>query len=216
MIALLSMAEQRKVILIIQHYNFMKKILILSLLTLAACSITQKQGYYKGYELPAYKVEKQIEQFEFRKYDESLVAEIEVSGERKEAARKGFFTLADYIFGENEKDENISMTSPVTQIKDENQNWKIQFGMPKKYNLTNLPKAKDEKIKFIKLPSRKFIALRFSGLWNDKLIDEKKKELEEFATKENLQTIGNPIIAYYDDPFTFPWNRRNEVLWQIR
>ena len=175
----------------LKDLNMKKTLISLSLvLLISSCSSEVKKGYYKGYELPSYKITKKIGNFEFRQYEADLVAEIEVKGERKAAAREGFMTLARYIFGKNVKEnkidmttpvaqeevsEKISMTSPVTQLQTENKKWKIQFGMPKKYTLSTLPKPKDKRIKFKILPAKKIIALRFSSLWKDKRFNTEKK-----------------------------------------
>ncbi|MDX2083233.1 MAG: heme-binding protein [Rickettsiales bacterium] len=119
------------------------------------------------------------------------------------------------------RSEKLAMTSPVSQIplsqtKENQQNWLIQFTMPKKYNIDNLPKAKDERIKFKIQKAKKVVAIRFKGVWSDKKFNEEKEKLKKFAITNNLEIKANPIMAYYDDPFTFPWNRRNEIIWEIR
>lgn len=194
----------------------MKKILILLSLVTLSCAQKQQDGYYKGYELPSYKVDQTIGEFEFRTYESYLVAETNGSGERQEAVKSGFMTLAGYIFGKNKEEKKVSMTSPVVQIQDDEKNWRVQFAMPKEYKVQDLPTPNNDKIKFITLPSRKFIVVKFSGLWRDKNINLAKEKIVKFASEQKLQTVANPVIAYYDDPFTFPWNRRNEVLLQIK
>ena len=87
--------------------------------------------------------------------------------------------------------------------------------MPKKYSLKTLPKPQESKITFKILPTKKVVSLTFSGRWSDKNFNEQISRLQDFATKQNLKTKGSPIINYYDDPFTFPWNRRNEVALEI-
>lgn len=207
--------------------------LLIAILTISfqSCSSKSQDGYYKGYELPPYKITKQIDNIEFREYQPRLVAQVEVEGERQEAAKEGFMTLAKYIFGKNiqeqkvsmtspvvqeEVSQKISMTSPVTQIKSENQKWVVQFGMPSKYKIETLPKPKDERIKFKMTKSKKVIAITFASLWSDEKFNEEKEKLAEFIKKNNLKTKGDAIIAYYDDPFTFPWNRRNEIIWELQ
>ncbi|MES2678212.1 MAG: heme-binding protein [Pseudomonadota bacterium] len=212
-------------------------ILILLTVLIQSCANMPKEGTYKGYETPAYKVEKQSENIEIRAYEKKLIAEVEVFGDRKEAANKGFRILAGYIFGSNiadqkvamtspvmqeAKSEKISITSPVAQIASKNsadskeQKWQVQFTMPGKYSLETLPKPKNSAIKFKIEPAKKLVAIKFDGLWNDKTFAEQKAILEKFITQNNLKTKSQPIIAYYDDPFTFPWNRRNEIMFEIK
>jgi len=207
----------------------------LTLLTLPfvilSCSSAEKPGSYRGYETAAYEVSKKINNFEIRKYPPILVAEVEVEGNRSEAANKGFRALAGYIFGgnvskqkvamtspvlQNEVAEKISMTSPVRQISSSQKKWLVQFAMPKKYTLETLPKPKNDKIKFKVLKQKNVVAIRFSGKWSDQLFDAKKQELVDFVEQNKMKKIGQPIISYYDDPFTFPWNRRNEIIQEIK
>ncbi len=193
----------------------MNKFLIFAFVILMSCSEVEKQGFYKGYETPNYQIEKVISGVEFRIYEEYLVAQTNAEGERKEAVKEGFMTLAKYIFGKNKEEKKIAMTSPVVQIK-ENANYKIQFAMPRNLDVKDLPIPENDKISFEKMPKRRFIASKFSGIWDDKKINNYQNELIEFAKRENIQYVGEPIIAYYDDPFTLPWNRRNEVLLEIK
>ena len=211
--------------------NFINLLIILTAMVTQSCSAKSEVGYYKGYEIPSYKVIKQVGDAEFREYESSLVAEVEVDGDRKEAAKEGFMTLARYIFGKNiskkkvamtspvsqeEISEKVAMTTPVNQISEGKSKWRIQFGMPRQYKLENLPVPKDDRIKFKIIEPKRVIAIRFSGSWSDKKFNEKKEELSRFAADHKILTKGLPALSYYDDPFTFPWNRRNEIIWEIQ
>ena len=214
----------------------MRKLLVLFFLLFLfqSCSEATKEGYYKGYETPSYKILKSSENIEIRKCESVLVAEVETEGNRQEAAKKGFMILAKYIFGKNvskeevamtspveqkelfqNKSEKIAMTSPVSQIEKNQGKWLIQFSMPSKYTIELLPKPKDERIKFKIKEPKKVVAIKFTGSWSDKKFMEKKEKLEKFISQNELKIKGTPTIAYYDDPFTFPWNRRNEIIFEI-
>ena len=197
-----------------------------------SCSSRHKPGfYYKDYETPAYEVVKSFENIEIRKYPAILVAEVEVEGSREEGVKKGFRILARYIFGNNIAKQTIAMTSPVSQsavsekiamtsavsqIKKSEKKWYVQFSIPKQYTLKNLPKAQSKKIKFKIIKPKKVVAIDFSGSWSDKIFDQKKAELQKFVKENCLVTRGLVTINYYDDPFTFPWNRRNEIIQEIK
>ena len=64
-----------------------------------------------------------------------------------------FRNIANYIFGGNNRDEKIEMTSPVIIIL-HNQN-EMAFIMPKKYTLNSLPKPNNNKIKLYEEKSRR-------------------------------------------------------------
>ena len=66
-------------------------------------------------EQPKYRVVESESNIEVRDYAPIIVAETEVSGERREAIRKGFRIIADYIFGNNTAAKKVPMTAPVVQ-----------------------------------------------------------------------------------------------------
>ena len=66
-------------------------------------------------EQPEYKVAQSCGNIEIRDYAPMIVAEAEVTGERREAIGKGFRLIADYIFGNNTASKKVAMTAPVTQ-----------------------------------------------------------------------------------------------------
>jgi hypothetical protein len=177
---------------------------------LSACSNIKEAGTYKGYELPPYTVLMQSEQAEIRQYAPQLVAEVTVEGERDDAINAGFRILAGYIFGDNESASKVAMTTPVTQSKT-GPAWVVRFGMPKQYSKETLPKPKDPRIRFVITQPSKRAAVRFSGFAGDAKIAEQTTRLEAFLTQQTLKRIGEPVIAFYDDPFTLPWNRRTEI-----
>ncbi len=200
--------------------------LITIALFITSCSANEKVGYYKGYELPPYIVNQSIDKIQLRQYKPQILAEVSVSGNRDEAVRKGFRILANYIFGDNTVNQNVSMTTPVVQksvskkiamTTPVNQiakadKWLIQFGMPKKYKFDTLPKPNDKRIRFIMSEPKNVVSITFSGRWSDELFKEKEIKLEQFIQSRKLTQISEPSYAYYDDPFTLPWNRRNEII----
>jgi hypothetical protein len=213
---------------------FVLSTLLLSPLLLAGCfKKPESQGFYNGYEIPKYNVVKQDGNIELREYKPALIAEVEIAeADREKAVGKGFRILASYIFGDNIADKSIAMTAPVTQtVKAEsttikmtapvtqiskNNSWLVQFTMPSKYTLETLPKAKNEQIKFYNSNANKAIAVTFSGFVNDKKVADNKQILQNYAAQNSLKISGEAIIAYYNDPFTFPWNRRNEVMFEVK
>ncbi len=152
---------------------------------------------------------------EVREYVPIIIAEVIVSGERKQAIREGFTVLADYIFGNNTENTKMDMTVPVTQKQDMG-DWKVRFVMPKTYDFANLPKPNSKEIVLIQIPSSRFAVIRFSGLATDASIDQHTKKLQAYIFAEKLDAIGEPILAFYNPPWTFPFLRRNEVMLEIR
>ena len=111
---------------------------------------------------------------QIRDYASMIVAEAEVAGERKEAISHGFRIIADYIFGNNTRKQNVAMTAPVTQQpKDKiamtapvNQegsagHWKVRFVMPASYTMDTLPRPNNDAVTLEKIPGKRFAVIRF-------------------------------------------------------
>lgn len=179
-------------------------------------------------EQPDYKLVTSKGNIEIRDYAPMVLAEVEVSGERKQAISEGFKVLADYIFGNNTSNKKMEKTAPVTNELNEKMAMtapviqeqhigksKVRFVMPKKYSLETLPKPNSKDVVLISLPARRFAVIRFSGLGDDENIKQHTYELQAYILAETLKPIGEPILAFYNPPWTLPFLRRNEVMIQI-
>lgn len=195
---------------------------------------TMPKMMYKTTETPAYSVEKSLSAAEIRRYAPRIVAEVTVTGSRSGAINQGFRILAGYIFGGNEGAAKVAMTSPVAQMPaekiamtspvaqtpaagaGENGPWVVQFTMPSQYSLDTLPRPKDASIRFVPQPADRQLALQFSGLAGTGVLAEKEAQLRAIAAAEGLELAAGPMYYFYDDPFTLPWNRRNEVAFALK
>jgi effector-binding domain-containing protein len=179
-------------------------------------------------EHPEYKVAKRIGNIEIRDYEPMIVAETEVTGERREAISKGFRIIADYIFGNNTESGKVAMTAPVTQQgsekiamtapvtqQGEGRSWRVRFIMPSKYTMETLPKPNNPAVALQEIPAKRFAAIRFSGMGREDSLKRHAKELNDFLSAENLTPISPPTYAFYNPPWTLPFLRRNEVLIEI-
>ncbi len=179
-------------------------------------------------EQPDYKVEKQDGAIEIRSYEPMIAAQTEVQGERKAAINEGFRLIAGYIFGKNKPQEKIAMTAPVEQqqsqkiamtapVEQQGQenSWTVRFIMPKSWTMQTLPVPSDPRVKLEPLPARRFLVVTFSGLAGDDAIESKKVELKLYAAKHNLLTVGEPVLAFYNPPWTLPMLRRNEIMLEL-
>lgn len=168
----------------------------------------------RNVEIARYDVIEADGAIEIRAYPALVVAEVERSGSRDQAVRAGFGPLARYIFAKEREGEKIAMTAPVTQ-KEDGGSWTIQFIMPSGYDLTRLPKPAGTDVTLREMPPAKRAAIRFSGWWSDELFREKDEALRAWLTAKGLSTTGTPTFAYYNDPFTPGFLRRNEILYDL-
>ena len=193
-------------------------------------------------EEPKYEVIVSDAQFEVRHYAPVLIAETIVEGDMDAASSKGFRLIADFIFGNNlssdtDKKSKIAMTAPVTvepqsskiamtapvtvepQAAESNmktaKTWRINFVMPSQYTLANIPKPKNNAVSLREVPSKYFIAHKYSGFNTVSRVQTKTDETVEWAIKRSYKMIGTPQLSRYDPPWTLPMFRRNEIMLEI-
>ena len=89
------------------------KILIIALVTGVVILAALAGNIMSNVEQADYKLVRSKENIEIRDYSPMILAEVEVSAERKQAIKQGFRILADYIFGNNTSNKKIDMTAPL-------------------------------------------------------------------------------------------------------
>jgi hypothetical protein len=178
-------------------------------------------------EQPEYKVTSTDGAVEVRSYGPMIAAEAVVTGERKAAINEGFRLIASYIFGANKQNSKIAMTAPVQQQRQTiamtapvtqqgaGDAWTVRFIMPKSSTIQTLPTPADERVNLRPVPARRLLAITFSGFASNEAIDKRIDELRRYATEHKLATTGEPLLAFYNPPWTLPFLRRNEVMLEL-
>jgi hypothetical protein len=205
-----------------------KKIITASVIVLITIGLASWGPIMSNVEKPDYNVTLTEKNIEIREYSPMITASVRVSGERKEAIRKGFRLVADYIFGNNAINTKIAMTAPVEQRESQKiamtapvqqqrdgQSWEISFVMPKEHSIDTLPTPKNSEVTLSEIASKQFVVIKFSGRNTDSNIEEYTNQLEKFAIDNSIQTIGSPKYAFYNPPWTLPFLRRNEVMLEL-
>lgn len=150
--------------------------------------------------------------FALRAYPALVVAETAKPGDRGQAVRAGFSPLAGYIFARGRPGEKIAMTAPVTQRR-EGAGWTVQFVMPEGRALADLPAPAGPEVRLAEWPAARRAVVRFSGVADDASIAAAEARLRAWIAARGLTEVGEPpLYAYYNDPFTPGFLRRNEVL----
>ena len=167
----------------------------------------------KNIETYSYVVNKKYDQFEIRSYKATLFTSVKLSSKKyKEASSKGFSILAGYIFGNNNRNEKIAMTSPVSMsLKDYTT---MMFMVPKKYKKETLPQPNLSKIKFKEEPAKTVAAINFSGWANDKKIKKYKQKLKDALDKEGILYKNRFQFLGYNAPYEV-FNRKNEIIVEL-
>lgn len=169
----------------------------------------------RNVEIARYQVIETDGAMEIRDYPPLTAAEVTRSGSRDTAVRSAFGSLAGYIFAKDRSGEKIAMTAPVTQTMS-GDTWTVRFIMPSSYSLDRLPKPSGADVRLVELPAARRAAIRFSGWWSDALFEEKNAALLAWMAAKGLEAEGTPTLAYYNDPFTPGFLRRNEVLYDVK
>ena len=162
-----------------------------------------------SYEEANYEVVKKNEVYEIRKYSDRLAIETDISNEGN-----SFRKLFNYISGNNDKNEEIKMTTPVTQMQKKG-NMTMQFYLPSRFNKENIPSPSNPDVKILNIKGGYYAVIRYSGRASDKNFIKHKSILENELKKDNMIILSPPIKATYDGPFTLPKNRRNEAMFEI-
>jgi hypothetical protein len=167
-------------------------------------------------EEPRYTVLVSDPPFEVRRYAAFTVAQTQISGDFDAASSSGFRRIASYIFGDNLQaglgaQRKIAMTAPVT-LTPENQGWRVHFVMPSAESMQTLPQPLNPQIQLRPVPEHEVVAVRFSGLMTQASMQEQTERLRAWAKARHLKLTPEAQVARYDNPFTLPWNRRNEIL----
>lgn len=169
-------------------------------------------------EEPAYQILAAEAPFEHRRYPGFVVAETLLSGDFDAASQTGFRRIASYIFGDNVSDSGasrkIAMTAPVTVAPAE-QGWRMHFVLPSQEKFESLPRPNNTQINLRRVEAHEVVAIRFSGWTTAASIRENTDKLQQWARERQLVLNGAPQVARYNDPFTLPWRRRNEILIEV-
>lgn len=164
---------------------------------------------------PSYELINKFESIEIRQYKKIIVATTIKKSSYKDATYSGFRTLANYIFGNNDKEVKIPMTAPVITTMPTNESIEITFIMSDDYSLDNLPKPRSDDILFKEITLGKVAVIKF-GMWaTPKRIMKMQGKLEKYLSENNIQTSSDYLVAQYNSPWVIPPFRRNEIIISI-
>ena len=171
-------------------------------------------------DTPGYVVLKKMRDYEVRRYDPYLVAETGPGLEVKEMPESGaptkmegqvagqaFNSLAGYIFGRaNASGTKMEMTTPVFTKSN-----KMQFVVSGQ-SVDALPASTNDKVVLKEEQGGIFVAKKFNGIATEELARDVEEQLRRLMKNDGLKADGNAALAQYNDPFTNPLLRRNEII----
>jgi hypothetical protein len=168
---------------------------------------------------------------EIRRYEPYSVCAVSMSKPRPGDASKtdatlqmpemggasSFGALAGYLFGKNDKSTAMKMTTPVfTAPGSEAEEKQMQFVLPSEY--WNDEKAAPQPLSgsgvtLQRTGAEERAVIMFGGYASKNEVNKRKKELTAALAKDREWKASKEdiAVAQYNDPFTVPWRRLNEV-----
>jgi len=160
-------------------------------------------------EEAAYDTVHETKVYEIRNYSDRLIVQV-INTSDDNSFRK----LFNYISGANKTSEEIKMTVPVTQIKQDNESY-MQFYLPSKFTKETIPIPSNPDIEITTIKRGHFAVIRFSGRSSNKNFEKYSKILYQKLLEDKILIEGNAIRATYNSPFTPPPFRRNEAMFKV-
>ncbi len=189
---------------------------------------------------PIFKKDQALGRLELRRYAPQLRATTWVEASTwSEALSDGFQRLAGYLFGGNDHERQLPMTTPVLLSMPASITGRrnvqgfqspgvasipqltgcaarqMAFVMPTELSLTELPRPKDRRIALSSVPACRVAVLAFRGLHGGDLPAQKRNELLFLVKCAGLKPISEVWFAAYDGPSTLPFLRHSEVLVEV-
>ena len=184
-----------------------------------------------GLETPKYTVTVKRPKFEIREYEAFTVCSVPMAKPRPDATAtdqkisqpqlsgaSSFGALAGYLFGKNQQETAMKMTTPVFTTGD-GDGKEMAFVLPSTYwdedSLSKAPSPLENSLVKLKreIGGQRAVVM-FGGFASSKEVELKKQQLmkslkadKEWGAVENATVT----VAQYNDPFTPPWKRLNEV-----
>jgi len=156
-----------------------------------------------------------------------IVASVRTRWDVTSAPSQAFGQLAWFIFGDNVSSNKIAMTAPVTSTVVASEKiamtapvtsstvweWIIEtsFIMPSKRTVETLPVPNNKNITIKEIPSSKKAVRLFSGYATKNTVSKQEEKFLAELNSSSLLREWAITLAQYNDPWTPPWMRRNEL-----
>ena len=176
-----------------------------------------------AYEEPAYNVVHRNDDYEIRHYEPYMVAETIVPGDFDETGNTGFRRLAGYIFGDNRAPEasdaaagqpvRMNMTVPVTRHRDAADGATVyRFVMERAYDRRTLPIPNANEVALKTVAGGPVAVMRYAGRITEARFRKHLALLRAALERDGFESVGEPMSAVFNGPFTLPPWRRNEAM----
>lgn len=163
---------------------------------------------------------------EIRRYPQTIRAETTASDQQV-----AFRRLFRYISGANQPNESISMTAPVETQSGESlsmtapvrseatetdaETIRMAFYLPADYRPETAPEPTDPAVSLVTEPEKTVAVDQFSWFTSESRVTRRTQKLLSTLEREGIEPKGDPYLLRYNDPWTPPFMRRNEVAVEV-
>lgn len=166
-------------------------------------------GTPSNLEQPAFQVLDTLETVEIRRYDTLVTAATPMSNDDL-AGGEEFARLASYVFGNNERDEAIGMTTPVEIDFQDGQPATMAFSLPSSYTVATAPNS--DGIDVQERPPALYASFAFPGLATNTEVQRALVAIRGALDGSKYNVLDGYKLLQYNPPYTLPWRRSNAVL----
>lgn len=162
-------------------------------------------------EKQKYQVVHTEKNFEIRHYPAATFATVYSSASSyRKIAYNGFRKLAGFIFGGNESNTSIAMTSPVHMDINQSKS-SMSFVLPSAYHGKTVPNPNDPDVVVQQTEDEYVAAIRFRGYASDRDIRKSSEKLKKQLDEHGIAYTGNFRYLGYNPPYQFI-GRKNEII----
>ncbi|AXR76236.1 SOUL family heme-binding protein [Natrarchaeobaculum sulfurireducens] len=163
---------------------------------------------------------------ELRQYPQTVLVETSAPNQRI-----AFRRLFNYISGANQRDESIPMTAPVeTQSEDsipmtapvrsavtntDADSVRMAFYLPAEYSPETAPEPTEAHVSLVTEPRKAVAVDQFSWWTPEWRVARRTRKLLSTLDREGMEPQGDPYLLRYNDPWTPPFMRRNEIAVEV-
>lgn len=163
---------------------------------------------------------------EIRRYPQTV--RVETTAPSQQTA---FRRLFGYISGANRGDESVAMTAPVetrggesvamtAPVRSEagesdSEAVRMAFYLPAEYTPGTAPEPTESDVTLVTEPPKTVAVNQFSWYAPEWRVTRRARKLLSTLDREGIEPVGDPYLLRYNDPWTPPFMRRNEVAVEV-
>lgn len=177
----------------------------------------------EGLVEPSYEVVQENDLYEIRSYEAYSVISTAVSSETDVMALDGmaagsaFNSLASYIFGANDEEKVMEMTTPVTTTSAGDMRFYLNADDNERIPQPDKNSDDDSNLEIVRIPASLLAIRKFTGFVTDGEVARQKDTLLQALEMDGVEldvahgAIVPHIVFQYNPPYTIPMVRRNEI-----